>query len=113
MITTRRSRVTKQRVSMAMERGESLFEFPMDRFAKLRRNALGVMAGVTLVLALWWVVAELILGIKGVYFSRPLDTFAALLSAIGGAPIQGGSIYDHTAASPYRWGIAYSSPLNS
>jgi ABC-type nitrate/sulfonate/bicarbonate transport system permease component len=42
-----------------------------------------------------------------VYFPRPFETFTALADALGGTPIQGESIYDHTAASLYRWGVAY------
>jgi len=102
-----RSGAKTERVSQALERGESLFEFPRDKYAKLRRNALGVVTGVTLVILLWWMVAEVVNSIKGVYFPQPWETFQAFISALGGASIQGESIYDHTAASLYRWGIAY------
>jgi ABC-type nitrate/sulfonate/bicarbonate transport system permease component len=107
MIASRRSKGMADRVSQALDNGESLFEFPRDRFAKIKRNAFGVVTGVALVIALWWVVAEVISSLKGVYFPRPLETFEALFSALSGAPIQGRSIYDHTAASLYRWGVAY------
>jgi NitT/TauT family transport system permease protein len=101
------SKSRMDRVSQALEKGESLFEFPKDKYASLRRNALGVVTGVTLVLALWYAVAEIVAATKGVYFPRPWETFQALADALGGAPIQGESIYDHTLASLYRWGVAY------
>lgn len=95
------------RVSKALENGESLFEFPKDKYASLRRNVLGVVTGVTLIIVIWYVVAEIVAATKGVYFPRPWEAFQALGEALSGTPIQGKSIYDHTAASLYRWGVAY------
>ncbi|MEM0449613.1 MAG: ABC transporter permease [Methanomassiliicoccales archaeon] len=95
------------RVSQALEKGESLFEFPRDRYASLRRNLVGMFSGIAIILSLWYVVAEMVSAMKGVYFPRPLETFQAFADALSGIPIQGKSIYDHTFASLYRWGVAY------
>lgn len=94
-------------VSRAIDSGSSIFEFPRDRSARLRRNVLGVIIGVALVILLWWAVAEVVAALKGVYFPKPWETFQAFVSALEGTPIQGRTIYDHTAASLYRWGVAY------
>ncbi|QLH74661.1 MAG: ABC transporter permease [Methanomassiliicoccales archaeon] len=97
----------EDRALQALEEGESIFTFHKNKYDCFKGNVIGIIAGVTIIIIIWYVVAEIVAATKGVYFPRPWETFQVFAEAINGTPIQGKSIADHTVASLYRWGTAY------
>ncbi|MCX6650774.1 MAG: ABC transporter permease [Methanomassiliicoccales archaeon] len=68
---------------------------------------MNVILGILIVIATWWVIAEVIIYVKGADFPRPFETFEALWNALNGSKINGENIFTHTNASLYRWGLGY------
>lgn len=94
-------------VSKALREGRSHFEFEPERRRLLARDLLNAALGILLIIAVWWVVAEAVMAVKSAAFPTPPETFGALWNALAGAEVNGESIYAHTAASLWRWGLGY------
>ena len=91
----------------ALATGKQHFLYPRDRWAGVRRNIIGVISGVAIIIIIWWALAILIGEFRGVAFPTPPDVFSRFADALGGADLQGSSIYDQTFASLRRWGLGY------
>jgi len=94
-------------VSKALKEGSSHFTFVPEKRRLLLKDLLNVTLGVLFVIAAWWVIAEMIIYTKGALFPTPPETFDAFKNALYGANINGETIFSHTGASLYRWGLGY------
>lgn len=94
-------------VDDALDRGVSQFRFRPESREILAKNLAHAVAGLLLLIAIWWVLAEIVMYSKGAVFPTPPETFLALWDALLGKEVNGLSIFTHTQASLYRWGIGY------
>lgn len=94
-------------IEEALATGKQHFQFPRDRWAGIKRNVVGVISGAAIIILIWWALAILIGEFRGVAFPTPPDVFSRFADALGGADLQGSSIYDQTLASLMRWGMGY------
>ncbi len=99
--------VRHEAVSEALREGRSHFSFKPENRRLLARDLLNAALGVLLIIAVWWVMAEAVIAIKGAAFPTPPETFEGLWQALKGAEVNGESIYAHTGASLWRWGLGY------
>jgi ABC-type nitrate/sulfonate/bicarbonate transport system permease component len=98
-------------LEIAMDRAlgstEGMFVFRKDRKRQLLIDLGKVLLGVLMILIAWFLVAELVITLKGIAFPRPLDAFVRLGELLGGQALYGESIYAHIGASLYRWVAGY------
>jgi len=94
-------------VSEALKGGCSHFHFRPEKRRLLAKDLVNVTLGVILIIAVWWIVAELMISWRGAAFPTPPETFDSLWNALGGAKVNGESIYTHTQTSLLRWGMGY------
>lgn len=94
-------------VAKALKEGSSHFTFTPERRRLFLRELINVVLGIVIVIAIWWVIAEIIIYVKGADFPRPVETFEALWDAVTGTKINGENIFTHASASLYRWGLGY------
>lgn len=83
------------------------FNFRKDRWNSFSSNLLNALLGILLLLALWYLVAEIVIAWKGVAFPAPLDTFTRLIELLGGESLYNESIYTHVGTSLMRWAAGY------
>lgn len=93
--------------SQALKDGSSQFSFRPERRRLVMRDLSNAALGILLIIFVWWMVAEIMIALKGAAFPTPPETFRGLVEALRGAEINGESVYAHTAASLWRWGLGY------
>jgi len=101
----------KEAAEKALREGRSHFEFRPETRRFLLANAVNIAIGIALVIIAWWAVAEAMIAVRGAFFPTPPETFSALWEALGGAKINGATIYFHTRSSLVRWGLGYALAL--
>ncbi|MCG7844732.1 MAG: ABC transporter permease subunit [Methanomassiliicoccales archaeon] len=97
----------REAVSEALREGRSHFGYRPERRRLMARDLVNAALGILLVIAIWWLVAEVVIAFKGAAFPTPPETFEALWQALMGAEVNGENIYAHTGASLWRWGFGY------
>ena len=73
----------------------------------LSKQLFSVLWTIGLVLVAWFVVAELVSGLRGVDFPSPWTTGKALLALLVGKPLAAQSLSRHLMDSLCRWGIGF------
>lgn len=91
----------------ALREGRSHFDFRPEKRRLLAKDLVNATLGVLLIIAIWWILAETMISLRGVAFPTPLEAFASLWQSLGGAEVNGENIYAHAQASLYRWGLGY------
>lgn len=104
-------RTRKQATETALKEGLSHFEFRPEARRFFVTNSLNIILGIALVILVWWVVAEAMILTRGALFPTPPETFSSLWNALGGATVNGETIYYHTWSSLLRWGTGYALAL--
>lgn len=102
----------KKAIENALKEGRSQFEFQPETRRFFLANLLKITVGISLVIAIWWAVAELMICSRGALFPTPPETFYALWGALNGAELNGETIYLHTWRSLLRWGTGYAIALS-
>lgn len=74
----------------------------------LRTRLLSALLTISLVLAAWFAVAELVSGLRGVDFPSPWTTGKSLKALLAGRSLADNSLYRHLVDSLCRWGIGFS-----
>lgn len=98
-------------ISNALKRGSSQFSFHPEKRRLMLKDLFNAALGILLILLIWWAVAEAMIALKGAAFPTPPEAFLGLIDALRGTEINGESIYAHTAASMWRWGVGYAIAL--
>ena len=91
----------------ALRKGISHFDFRPETKRLLIKDLGNAALGILLIIFVWWILAETMISLRGVAFPTPLEAFASLWQSLGGAEVNGESIYMHAQASLYRWGLGY------
>ena len=98
-------------ISDALKRGSSQFSFRPEKRRLMAKDLSNAALGILLIVLIWWTVAEAMIALKGAAFPTPPEALRGLMNALRGAEINGESIYAHTAASMWRWGVGYAIAL--
>lgn len=98
-------------ISDALKLGSSQFSFRAEKRRLMVKDLSNAALGIILIILVWWTVAEVMIALKGAAFPTPPETLQGLMNALRGAEINGESIYAHTAASMWRWGVGYAIAL--
>jgi ABC-type nitrate/sulfonate/bicarbonate transport system permease component len=79
------------------------FEYRENKVIIFARYTLCTFASIALVFAVWYIVAQWGIHVRGVPFPTPEQTISRLLSLIQGESLYGKTIFDHLYASLVRW----------
>ncbi len=97
----------KDAMDRALREGRSQFCFRNQKKRILAKDALNAAIGIMAIVLIWWLLAETMMALRGAAFPTPWQTFSSLWGALGGADVNGHSIYGHTQSSLLRWGLGY------
>lgn len=86
---------------------EPEFEYKESIIRKILLKLVNGFVSFTIILLLWYGIAQWVIHTRNVPFPTPKQTFSRLFALLKGENLYGETIYDHVTASLIRWGIGF------